>query len=101
MFKTTMNKGFHMTFDNGITISVQWGLGNYCESGRLGGLWGDESKQQVWSSADAEIAIWDEHNDWITADVAEMVGMRRPNDEVIGHLQPHQVLMFMNAASKL
>ena len=26
------NKGFHMTFKNGLTASVQWGLGNYCDN---------------------------------------------------------------------
>ncbi len=30
MFKITQGKGFHMTFANGWTVSVQWGSGNYC-----------------------------------------------------------------------
>jgi hypothetical protein len=29
-FKSTNNKGFQMTFENGWTISVQFGYGNYC-----------------------------------------------------------------------
>tara|TARA_R110002020_G_scaffold414874_2_gene624331 strand:+ start:1211 stop:1498 length:288 start_codon:yes stop_codon:yes gene_type:complete len=32
MFKSTINTGFHMTFENGIKISVQWGPGNYCDN---------------------------------------------------------------------
>ena len=24
-------KGFRMTFENGYSISVQWGVGNYCD----------------------------------------------------------------------
>ena len=28
-FVSTFNKGFNMTFENGISISVQWGVGNY------------------------------------------------------------------------
>lgn len=28
----TDNKGFHITFENGLTASVQWGRGNYCEN---------------------------------------------------------------------
>jgi hypothetical protein len=32
MFKITMGKGFHITFKNGYTISVQWGPGNYCDN---------------------------------------------------------------------
>jgi hypothetical protein len=31
-FKSTMRKGFHMTFANGLTASVQWGAGNYCDN---------------------------------------------------------------------
>ena len=31
-FGSTMRKGFHMTFENGLTISVQWGAGNYCDN---------------------------------------------------------------------
>ena len=31
MFKSNHNHGFSMTFENGITISVQFGEGNYCD----------------------------------------------------------------------
>lgn len=31
-FVSTMRKGFHMTFENGLTVSVQWGAGNYCDN---------------------------------------------------------------------
>lgn len=31
-FVSTMRRGFHMTFKNGLTISVQWGAGNYCDN---------------------------------------------------------------------
>ena len=30
-FISSENKGFRMKFDNGFTISVQWGTMNYCE----------------------------------------------------------------------
>ena len=29
-FKTCANKGFHITFNNGVTFSVKFGAGNYC-----------------------------------------------------------------------
>ena len=29
---TNLGKGFHMTFANGKTISVQFGRGNYCDN---------------------------------------------------------------------
>lgn len=31
-FVSTMRKGFHMTFPNGLTVSAQWGAGNYCDN---------------------------------------------------------------------
>ena len=31
MLVSTLNKGFQLTFENGLTISVQFGSGNYCE----------------------------------------------------------------------
>ena len=32
MFLSTMRKRFHMTFENGLAVSVQWGAGNYCDN---------------------------------------------------------------------
>ena len=31
MFKITEGKGFHITFANGYTVSVQFGPDNYCD----------------------------------------------------------------------
>jgi len=50
MFRSCRNKGFHMTFENGWTISVQWGRENYCEV--VG-----ETENNV-TAKDAEIAAW-------------------------------------------
>lgn len=61
MFKSSYNKGFSMTFKNGLTISVQWGVGNYCERRSFHHTHIDDMKNiDNWSS-DAEIAIWNEH----------------------------------------
>jgi len=49
-----VESGFIMTFDNGNTISVQFGMGNYCANRK-------ESKS---SCVNAEIAIWNEAGDW-------------------------------------
>ena len=35
MFRITDNKGFHLTFKNGVTISVQFGIGNYGDNYNL------------------------------------------------------------------
>jgi hypothetical protein len=60
-FRITGNKGFQITFSNQVTVSVQFGPGNYCQNytkifapgGSIGGT--GESEE----SSDAEIAIWD------------------------------------------
>ena len=57
MISSNYNKGFTMTFKNGLTISVQFGRGNYCEN-----RFSQDHKMNTpgtVSSNDAEIAIWD------------------------------------------
>ena len=76
-FKSTENKGFQMTFENGWTISVQFGYGNYCDNNHhpeglnfhlhthLMEIQRNFSKkQEVTESSDAEIAIWDADGEW-------------------------------------
>lgn len=48
-----------MKFENGWTISVQWGIGNYCDM-RDGKSWDTSMKtpDMIWESPNAEIAIW-------------------------------------------
>lgn len=56
------NSGFKMTFENGWTISVQFGTRNYCENRGFGI---DEFDTDVpKTSTNAEIAIWDSNNEW-------------------------------------
>jgi hypothetical protein len=57
-FTSTLNKGFQMTFENGWTISVQWGAGNYCTRGRLNSNPMADMKAEVVSSPDCEIMIF-------------------------------------------
>ena len=40
MFKITSGKGFHVTFPNGYTVSVQWGSGNWAETA----VWGPDGE---------------------------------------------------------
>jgi len=46
--------GFQLTFANGNTISVQFGMGNYCNN----------RYDSIKSCENAEIAIWDKDNKW-------------------------------------
>lgn len=83
MFKITMGKGFHMTFDNGLTISVQFGFGNYCENRNKFDL--INSKVDI-QCEDCEIAVWDKHGDFITNLFIDCHG-----DDVRGYLSTDQV----------
>lgn len=73
------SRGFHMKFDNGWTISVQWGMSNYCEAR------GDTSKD---NSMTAEIAFFDPDH--------KMHYMPEWCDQVKGHCTTEEVMGWMN-----
>ena len=81
-FIATENKGFRMKFENGFTISVQWGTMNYCSKKNLGAEYGDEMKEQIWESPSAEIAVFDT--------IGEIVHIG-DDDAVIGWLSADEV----------
>ena len=56
MFQICDGKGFQMTFENGVTLSVQFGPGNYCEN-RSTDDFSAPRKTGCWKSKDAEVAI--------------------------------------------
>ena len=64
-FTSSHNKGFRMTFENGFAISVQWGVGNYCEK-KHSGEWNEPTKHDYWDSNSAEIAIFGKDGEFIT-----------------------------------
>lgn len=78
--------GFHMTFENGYTISVQWGPGNYCDnrSAHYG-----EAKSV---SKTAEVAVWNSADEWVKLG---------DNDDVLGWVTTDRVLEIMNAVRNL
>jgi len=55
-FKITQHKGFHMAFENGFRISVQFGPGNYCE--KRDADFDAPKKEMNWESCSAEIAVF-------------------------------------------
>lgn len=81
-FKICNQKGFHVTFANGWTVSVQFGRGNYCDNYDAVGSWGDP----VPPSRTAEIAAWPSGGDMIVID---------DGDTVRGYVSPDELLAFM------
>lgn len=57
-FYITENKGFQMTFENGFTISVQWGYFNYCSNKAFHHDYHEERKHSMFGAYSAEIAVW-------------------------------------------
>lgn len=86
LFISCQNKGFQLTFQNGFTISVQWGSSNYCSRRNFNTIVLSEMKEPTIVSEDAEIAIWDDEGEWLDFG----------NDQVKGFCSPDEVAMFIN-----
>jgi hypothetical protein len=92
MFKITDGRGFQMTFENGWTVSVQFGFGNYCENQY------DSSTSAMCSkgysgnveSSSAEIAAWDRNGQWYDFG----------NDKVKGWVKADEVADFIDQVRK-
>lgn len=79
-FAITLRKGFRMTFENGWTVSVQFGPGNYCEHHFA--HWGEPDRRSGWESKTAEIAAWDENATWYKFPSGDTVDGWKTPDEV-------------------
>lgn len=77
-FRTCDNKGFHITFPNGVTLSTQFGWANYCEN-YDGPMPDFKSRPPDTRSDDAEIAIIGPNGKWLTRKFKDN------GDDVIGH----------------
>jgi len=87
MFKITSNKGFHITFKNGWTVSVQFGPGNYCDNYNRH-IGQEEEACGKDGSQNAECAVWPKdgelypYPEWD----GENVSNRSTPEEVLGLL---------------
>jgi len=85
------NKGFHYTFENGITVSVQFGAGNYCDN--HSNNFSDENDKEHIECPNAEVAMWNETG-WITSEYEDN------SDEVLPSKTPKEVLDILNWAER-
>ena len=100
-FRITQHKGFQITFPNGVTVSVQFGPGSYCASGRFSshGDYLAPETAHFWDSPDAEVAVFytkDKREEWLTSLWPGNPG----GQDVIGYQNPLQVLELLNWAAK-
>jgi hypothetical protein len=90
MFNITGGKGFHITFDNGWTVSVQFGPANYCDN--YDRHIGDDDVQcGKDGSSTAECAVWGRDG--------KMIEWGDWGDTVGGHMQPEEVLELLAFAA--
>jgi len=76
--KDEWNTGFQIMFENGWTVSVQFGRGNYCDNRSMKFV----GQEIVNKSPDAEIAAWDENGVWYKFDESNTVKGWVKSDEV-------------------
>lgn len=76
-YQSSYNNGFTMTFENGCTISVQFGKANYASI--VDGV-----------SISAEIAIWDQNDNWYAFE----------NGGVTGYCNANEVADWIHKVSK-
>lgn len=104
-FSITHASGFHITFSNGYTLSVQFGIGNYCEhypemlngSGEIIERMSQPRKAETWRSKDAEIAILDPKGELVTF---SEIGLDE-EEKVKGYVHPEQVADYIERVRNL
>jgi len=97
------NRGFHLDLPNGVTVSVQLGPGNYCDSDVKNAAF-DAPKKAMdgddhWGSNTAECAAYVTGSDlsWVAVPGYTDGG----GDDVVGYLSVLQVIDFIKRACKL
>ena len=99
-FRIVAGKGFTLNLPNGITVSVQWGPGNYTDSD----VRNKEciapreaaANDENWSANTAECAAYmtDSPMGWVA-----VPGYTGPSGDVVGWLNVGQMLDFINKAA--
>lgn len=81
-FQTFDNKGFHITFPNGIVLSTQFGPGNYGDNYDKPFLYGEHAPRS-YEADKVEIAIFraDGTGDWLTKEYSKDL-----DDDVMGRI---------------
>ena len=94
MIKISRGCNFHITFENGVTVSVLIGGGSYSDNHDDIDLIELKQERQEFRSSNAEIAAWKTGGQWVTKEL-----VTDTNDDVLGWQTPAQILAFLNRAS--
>ena len=93
MFNITNGVGFQITFDNGYTVSIQFGSHHYCDN-----YFNEKYKippKEYPSCKDAELAIIDPNGDLATQSILGS------EDNVIEDCTPDEALEYMNIVAEI
>lgn len=87
--KTTDNKGIYIIHDDGLTFSIQFGAGNYCENYEKPFVTNRPDRE----SKDCEVAVWDREGNWITNKIFPENGEHEEGScDVIGYVPIEKAL---------
>jgi hypothetical protein len=90
-FKVTGKGGFHITFENGVTVSVQFHPGTHTDN--YDEILTSNQDRRYWASKTAEVMAWDANQETITKALTN-----DEDDAVAGYQTPDQVLAILNRA---
>ena len=90
MFRITDSKGFHVTFENGYCVSVQFGPCNYCDN-RGQSLTNEACGEK--GSDTAECAVWGE-------DTGRIEHKSFGGESISNRSTPAEVLKLLNWAAR-
>ena len=91
MFRITQNKGFQMTFENGCTISVQFGYRNYCDNNNHPDGYDFSNGKTMVESSDAEIAIILPNGEFY-----DITGIQLMENKLIGNRESHRLIITID-----
>lgn len=101
MLKST-DCGFHITFGNGYTVSVQWGPDNYCSNRGLFDHLDDYTERRLEAgragSKNCEVAVWDRNGNFVKT--SKWAGaMANDDDDVVGRMTADQLVHVFSRVS--
>lgn len=93
--KITDKKGFQLSFENNLVISIQFGPGNYCDNYHA--KWKTQENTNNWESTTAEIAIFHEKTgEWLTN---KFLPKKRGKD-VVGYVKPDEIASLIRRVQR-
>ena len=97
MFRICNNKGFLITFPNGVTLSTQFGGGDNCQNFEDPVEINLAGKKCV----DSEIAVMDREGRWRTSEAMALAGKPAHAGDVAGHVTVDLWCRLVNACLQL